>query len=350
MKTKTFAITMALMMALSAAAGLVVLTGDDSYADDAPELPVTEFWFWTVQTYSTATNAEDVRWEFGDGSPALDSRDQGTPGYDEILAANGGDVWNPVHTYPEIKGAEYIFKQTVYNSFEGGSEDSMSSIVRIMGPPTVTFVGEGVAIDPVSVPYDENWVSQPVSQPEDPAREGFVFSGWYTDEERTTEYVFSSKVRSDVTLYAKWTAEIVTHTVTVISEDGSVSYTVDDGSTLDSVYEYATGGTTAFFNDADHTVAYDPESSVTEDLTVYAAFTPASVPDEPISPEQAKEWIEQNAVSVVIAAFGSVILIAALYTGRPVMILLAVGLIAIAAIGIFDVIDIPKIIEGFPWR
>ncbi len=348
MMKRTIALTLALLMTVSAAAGMVSFMGESEAAE--PELPVDVVWFWNVQIFSTATNAEDVRWEFNDGSPALDSRDQGTPEYDDILAANGGDVWNPVHQYPHVKGVDYVLTQTVYNSFEGGSSDSMSSIMRVMGPPTVTFSGEGVAIDPVSVPYDENWISQPVAQPEDPAREGFVFDGWYTDEERTTEYVFSSKVRSDVTLYAKWTAEIVTHTVTVISAEGSVSYTVDDGSTLDSVYVYATGGTTAFFNDADHTVAYDPESSVTEDLTVYAVFISSSVPDEPISPEQAKEWIEQNAVAVVMAAVGSVILIAALYTGRPVMILLAVGLIAIAAIGIFDVVDIPKIIEGFPWR
>ena len=352
MKIKTFAFAIALLMTVSVAAGMVSFM-EESEATE-PELPVDVVWFWNVQIFSTATNAEDVRWEFGDGSPALDSRDQGTPEYDATLAANGGDVWNPVHQYPHVKGVDYVLTQTVYNSFEGGSSDSMSSIVRVMGPPTVTFVGDGISIDPVSVPYDDNLVSQTVAQPEDPVREGFVFGGWYTDEDRTSEYNFASKVRSDVTLYAKWTAEIVTHNVTVISAEGSVSYTVDDGGTLDGVYEYEAGGETAFFTDADHTAAYDPATPVTGDMTVYAVFTPAEeeTPDVPAPPmeQKVREWVEGNTVSLVIAAFGSVLLIVALYTGRPVLILLAVGLVAIAALGIFDVVDIPKIIEGFPRR
>lgn len=339
MKTKTFAITMALMMALSAAAGLVVLTGDDSYADDAPELPVTEFWFWTVQTYSTATNAEDVRWEFGDGSPALDSRDQGTPGYDEILAANGGDVWNPVHTYPEIKGAEYIFKQTVYNSFQGGSEDSMSSIVRIMGPPTVTFVGEDIDIDPVSVPYDENWISQPVAAPEDPEREGYNFGGWYTDDDFETQYNFASKVRKDLTLYGKWTAEVVTYTVTVISAEGPETYEVEEGGALSDVYNSAPGGTTAFFLDEECTEPYDADEAVTEDITVYAVYTATAPPSS---------W--RNAVLIGVSAAGIVALIATLIVRRPILIVITIALFAVAGIVYFGVIDIPGIIDGFPWR
>lgn len=45
-----------------------------------------------------------------------------------------------------------------------------------------------------------------VSEPADPTREGYTFNGWYTDAACTTPYDFATPVKSDVTLYAKWTA------------------------------------------------------------------------------------------------------------------------------------------------
>lgn len=391
MKTKTFALTMALLMTLSAAAGLVVMAGEDSYAD-APELPVDEVWFWTVQIYSTATNAEDVKWDFGDGSPVLDSRDQGQEGYDAILAANGGDVWNPVHTYPQVKGEEYILTQTVYNSYQGGSQDSMSSIMRIMGPPTVTFVGEDIDIDPVSVPYDENWISQPVTAPEDPEREGYAFEGWYTDEDFEDEYNFASKVRKDLTLYAKWSVEVVTYTVTVISAEGPETYEVEEGGALSDVYITAPGGTTAFYLNEELTEIYDADEIVTEDITVYAVYTATAAPpaswwpefewptiewptinwptiewpsvawptiewpvlEWPALPavptaEEAKVWAEDNAVSIGAAAAGILALVAALIVRRPIVFVITVALFAVAGVGFAGVVDFQSIIEGFPW-
>lgn len=352
MKTKTFALTMALLMTLSAAAGLVVMAGEDSYAD-APELPVDEVWFWTVQIYSTATNAEDVKWDFGDGSPVLDSRDQGQEGYDAILAANGGDVWNPVHTYPQVKGEEYILTQTVYNSYQGGSQDSMSSIIRIMGPPTVTFVGEDIDIDPVSVPYDENWISQPVTAPEDPEREGYAFEGWYTDEDFEDEYNFASKVRKDLTLYAKWSVEVVTYTVTVISAEGPETYEVEEGGALSDVYITAPGGTTAFYLNEELTEIYDADEIVTEDITVYAVYTVVTPPGPALpnipSADEVKAWAEENALLIGVAAAGILALIATLIVRRPIMIVITIALFAVAGIVYSGVIDFQGIIAGF-WR
>lgn len=637
MKIKTFIFAISLLMTVSAAAGMVSFM-EESEATE-PELPVDVVWFWNVQIFSTATNAEDVRWEFGDGSPALDSRDQGTPEYDATLAANGGDVWNPVHQYPHVKGVDYVLTQTVYNSFEGGSSDSMSSIVRVMGPPTVTFVGDGISIDPVSVPYDDNLVSQTVTQPEDPVREGYTFRGWFTDEDRKIEYDFSSKVRKDLTLYAKWTAEneyiitfstgggsavddvtdeyntnvtlpgldsttktghtfrgwsltdggdlitshvlvddvtlyavweineyivtltaptgmtgfwykiddapgwtvysapftvshgqklemealidtgysfvmwadsitdnpltvvsvtgdifytptvainiytvtfngndgigseddieknfgetvtvpayeftktghtqtgwntaadgtgtpysagatfpmpaedmtlyaiwtinqytisfnanggtgtaapiiqnygtevtlpgvgdlakarhsfggwsetvggtaltsytvpaadatlyavweIITYTVTVISAEGPETYTIEEGGALSDVYEFTTGGTTAFYLDEDHTEAYDADEIVTEDITVYALYTETVTPPGPSFTDEVVEWVEDNTVSIGVTAAGIVALIASLITRRPGAILIMVALFALAAVGFSGVLGL----------
>ena len=48
-----------------------------------------------------------------------------------------------------------------------------------------------------------------VTKPADPAREGYTFAGWYTDEACTEEYKFDTAVTADMTLYAKWTKNAI---------------------------------------------------------------------------------------------------------------------------------------------
>ena len=43
--------------------------------------------------------------------------------------------------------------------------------------------------------------------PQAPVKNGFVFDGWYTDNDLKTAYDFDSKVTKSFTLYAKWTAK-----------------------------------------------------------------------------------------------------------------------------------------------
>lgn len=51
-----------------------------------------------------------------------------------------------------------------------------------------------------------------VSTPEVPTRDGYAFVGWYKEAECTNEYVFSTGVTENITLYAKWTEVITTWT------------------------------------------------------------------------------------------------------------------------------------------
>ena len=44
-----------------------------------------------------------------------------------------------------------------------------------------------------------------VQSPATPENEGYKFEGWYTDASFSMKYNFSTKVRADLTLYAKWT-------------------------------------------------------------------------------------------------------------------------------------------------
>ncbi|WP_288807093.1 InlB B-repeat-containing protein, partial [uncultured Treponema sp.] len=51
-----------------------------------------------------------------------------------------------------------------------------------------------------------------VEKPEVPTRDGYAFVGWYKEAECTNEYVFSTGVTENITLYAKWTEVITTWT------------------------------------------------------------------------------------------------------------------------------------------
>lgn len=46
-----------------------------------------------------------------------------------------------------------------------------------------------------------------VSKPADPTRKGYIFDGWYTDEDCTEKYSFDTKITKNITLYAKWIPE-----------------------------------------------------------------------------------------------------------------------------------------------
>lgn len=65
---------------------------------------------------------------------------------------------------------------------------------------TVTFDSQGgTAVDSITVGKGDV-----VAKPVDPKREDCEFTGWYVDEEYTTEYNFESPVEGDMTLYAGW--------------------------------------------------------------------------------------------------------------------------------------------------
>ena len=61
-----------------------------------------------------------------------------------------------------------------------------------------------------------------VSEPEVPTRNGYTFGGWYTDENCTAAYNFSTSVTADIILYAKWTA-VYTDFATLKNAIGAVA-------------------------------------------------------------------------------------------------------------------------------
>ena len=63
-----------------------------------------------------------------------------------------------------------------------------------------------------------------ISEPTAPTKTGYTFAGWYRDENYTTQWNFSTdKVTENITLYAKWTLEPPSVTITGAPEE-SVTY------------------------------------------------------------------------------------------------------------------------------
>jgi uncharacterized repeat protein (TIGR02543 family) len=66
-----------------------------------------------------------------------------------------------------------------------------------------------------------------VTEPPAPAKECCTFAGWYTDEECTKAWSFSTGIPGDLTLYAKWTsAAAVTGTVPAAAQSSSTATAV----------------------------------------------------------------------------------------------------------------------------
>lgn len=56
----------------------------------------------------------------------------------------------------------------------------------------------------VQVPYQTVDKGDKVNRPEDPTDDEWKFMGWYSDEALENEFDFSSKIKKDTTIYAKW--------------------------------------------------------------------------------------------------------------------------------------------------
>ncbi|MFA6804315.1 MAG: InlB B-repeat-containing protein [Candidatus Methanomethylophilaceae archaeon] len=214
MKTNTIMTVLVAVLAVSVSATLLIPESD-------AESAATQYYTYSPTFVSTAQDAQYVAWDFGDGT-VLDSRytelesvwtangwtgytSANATGYSALLAEHGGNVWMPKHTY-DAKGT-YTTSQTVYNDYDGGSTDTITKIIEIMGHPVVTFVTNGGnSIEEIEVPKDANYNAQTAAKPTDPVRDGYTFDGWYTDSDLTTAFDWTSAVAGNISLYAKWTA------------------------------------------------------------------------------------------------------------------------------------------------
>ena len=123
-----------------------------------------------------------------------------------------------------------------------------------------------------------------VKQPADPVKEGYIFAGWYTDQELTNEFTFDDTyITNNLTLYAKWVKASepepgdITYTVT-FNTNGANSISpqivkagdkaVKPADPLKSGYKFV-----GWYSDSSFTTLFDFQSPITFDITLYAKFT-----------------------------------------------------------------------------
>ncbi|MCF7929921.1 MAG: InlB B-repeat-containing protein [Acholeplasmataceae bacterium] len=118
-----------------------------------------------------------------------------------------------------------------------------------------------------------------ITEPSNPIREGYIFSGWYKESTCITPWIFSTEiVTSDITLYAKWIA--ITYTVTFDSNGGSPVDSLTDivsESLIDAPeepYKY-NAIFVGWFKEIELVNEWNFSSDiVTQDITLYAKWIP----------------------------------------------------------------------------
>ena len=191
-------------------------------------------------TYPQKTGYRFVGWTYkGQDTPVLDvTITQGTMGDKEFTAhwtaltytltldSNGGEVgeesvnvtYNEEYELPTPTRTGYTFVGW-YNG------DTKYSSGTWRGTEEITLVAEWVANEynltygdtkgSVNVTFDYNYsesvsdtvnlrANETLNRPQDPARSGYVFTGWYTDSSCTVKYPFYGTIDADMTLYAGW--------------------------------------------------------------------------------------------------------------------------------------------------
>ncbi|MFB9326198.1 InlB B-repeat-containing protein [Paenibacillus aurantiacus] len=113
------------------------------------------------------------------------------------------------------------------------------------------------------------------AKPEDPAMAGHTFSGWYTNRELTTPFVFTTAITGDTTLYAKWTVN--QQTVSFETNGGTLvsSQSVDYGSVATKPEDPTKAGHTfsGWYTNRELTTPFAFTTAITGDTTLYAKWT-----------------------------------------------------------------------------
>lgn len=137
---------------------------------------------------------------------------------------------------------------------------------------TVQFVSDYGSFADQTVEYGETIKTDKLTIPE---VEGYTFGGWYADENRTIEFDFTKPIKSNTTVYAKWTAK--DYEVSFITEHGKTptSQSVPYNGTATDPGKLSAEGYTfiGWYTDNTHdSTKFDFSTPITSNTTVYAKW------------------------------------------------------------------------------
>lgn len=141
----------------------------------------------------------------------------------------------------------------------------------------------------IKVTYDYNYEGAPepkvetieesdvAPMPEDPVRDRYEFTGWYTDAACTTDFDFEEALYEDTTLYAGWelAGVLVTFNYNYEGAPAAEVKTVDVGGTVTQPTDPSREGSflfTGWYTDEDCTKEFDFSTAISEDTTLYAGW------------------------------------------------------------------------------
>lgn len=205
-------------------------------------------------------------------------------GENEITVGAGGLLTIGANNYVYSQESATVIGATVEGVYKEFTLDTTAKTYTETEPKvTVTYdyKGHGTNSSAQVSKYSNQTLSTDV-----PTADGFVFRGWYTDAELTTEAPATFVASADVTFYAKWDAAV------------TLTYKYLDGTTADVVENYYVNDTVAtlkavdfkfgtkvfagwFTNDGSETGDYGTEfvkdTVLTANTTVYAKWIEPSV-------------------------------------------------------------------------
>lgn len=124
------------------------------------------------------------------------------------------------------------------------------------------------------------------TEPPEPTREEYNFTGWHSDSELTSLFDFNSEITNDITLYAKWeakTAPVVKCSVTFDSNGGSPvpiqsveagKKAVEPTAPTRECYSFL-----GWYSDSSLTELFDFDSAIINSITLYAKWIASSTPN-----------------------------------------------------------------------
>ena len=241
-------------------------TVDDSFTLVAPTRTGYTFKGWTYEGQTDPTLTVSV--EKGTMGNLSYTAHWESIGYTITLDANGGSVgttsiavnYNDAYTLPTPTRVGYTFMGW-YNGtkkYSGGTWTELSNVTLTaiwnINEYTITYDDFKELPSSAKVTFNYNYSAstpttstlkdgETLSYPQVPTRDGYVFTGWYTDADCKTRYDFTGKITGDMTLYAGWQSQYTSAYKNIIIDptsyySSSYSYSISNSGTSSSYQKY----------------------------------------------------------------------------------------------------------------